>query len=66
MSLAWSSLNQARPDAGVAETYAREALRLVPNWRYVRGVLLPQIERSSRPPGGQNRYSALSENVLPV
>lgn len=48
MSLAWSSLNKSRPDAGAAETYAREALRLVPHWRYVRNVLLPQIEQAKK------------------
>ncbi len=48
MSLAWSSLNKATPDAGVAQTYAREALRLVPHWRYVKRVLLPQIEQAKK------------------
>lgn len=46
MSLAWSSLNKTEPDPAAAEKYAREALALVPDWRYVRDVLLPQIEKA--------------------
>jgi hypothetical protein len=43
MNLAWSHLNLATPDVGAAEKYAREALALVPYWRYVRDILMPQI-----------------------
>jgi tetratricopeptide (TPR) repeat protein len=43
MSLAWSYLNRAEPDAAAAESDARAALALVPNWHYVRDILLPQI-----------------------
>ncbi len=50
MNLAWSHLNLATPDAGLAEKYAQEALALVPCWHYVRDILLPQI-RSKRSAG---------------
>jgi hypothetical protein len=43
MSLAWSSLNQLKPDVSAAEKYAQAALVLVPNWHYVKNVLMPQI-----------------------
>jgi hypothetical protein len=43
MNLAWSHLNKVAPDLAAAERYAREALRLVPHWHYVRDILLPQI-----------------------
>lgn len=43
MNLAWTRLNQSTPDVAAAEAHAREALRLVPHWRYLRDVLLPQI-----------------------
>jgi hypothetical protein len=43
MSLAWCSLNQSTPDAARAEAYARQALALVPDWHYVRDILLPKI-----------------------
>jgi hypothetical protein len=46
MNLAWSSLNQTMPDAAAAEAYAQQALRLVPNWRYLRDVLIPQIRKA--------------------
>jgi len=50
MSLAWCSLNKSSPDAAQAENYARQALALVPDWHYVRDILLPQIQsaRASR------------------
>jgi hypothetical protein len=44
MSLAWSSLNQAKPDLDAADQYAHSALALVPYWHYVRDILLPQIQ----------------------
>jgi hypothetical protein len=43
MSLAWSHLNRAAPDIAAAESNARAALALVPNWHYVLDILLPQI-----------------------
>jgi hypothetical protein len=43
MSLAWGNLNRRTPDLQAAEKYAREALALVPYWKYVRDILLPQI-----------------------
>lgn len=43
MNLAWSNLNKVTADLSAAERNAREALRLVPNWHYVRDILLPQI-----------------------
>ena len=47
MSLSWAALNRATPDLRSADEYARRAL--VPHWRYVRDILLPQIHRA---PGG--------------
>ena len=44
MNLAWSHLNKVTPDPGLAGKYAREALALVPDWHYLRNILLPQIE----------------------
>jgi tetratricopeptide (TPR) repeat protein len=43
MSLAWANLNRTAPDLNAAEQYARSALELVPNWHYVRDILIPQI-----------------------
>jgi hypothetical protein len=43
MSLAWSSLNRATPDLKAAEQNAQAALALVPNWHYVRDILMHQI-----------------------
>jgi hypothetical protein len=43
MSLAWSSLNRATPDLKAAEQNAQAALALVPNWHYVRDILVKQI-----------------------
>ena len=50
MSLAWCSLNKKAPDLQRAEAYARQALALVPDWHYVRDILLPKIQsaRASR------------------
>lgn len=44
MSLAWAKLKIATPDVSAAEQYAHSALKLVPDWHYVRDILLPQIE----------------------
>lgn len=50
MNMAWSYLNQAKPDVQSAERNAQAALTLVPNWHYVRDILLPQISSAkSRP-----------------
>jgi len=43
MSLAWSHLNRTPPDLSAAEKYAAATLALVPHWRYVRDILVPQI-----------------------
>lgn len=43
MNLAWSYNNKKDPDKQAAEKYAREALALVPDWHYVKDILLPQI-----------------------
>jgi hypothetical protein len=46
MSLAWSNLNLATPDPESAEHFAQSALALVPNWHYVRDILLKQIQEA--------------------
>jgi tetratricopeptide (TPR) repeat protein len=43
MSLAWSNLNRTTPDVKAAEQNAQAALALVPNWHYVRDILMHQI-----------------------
>ena len=43
MGLALASLNRAAPDLNAAEQYAQSALALVPNWHYVRDILMKQI-----------------------
>jgi hypothetical protein len=53
MSLAFAHLNQAAPDVESAEQEARAALRLQPEWSYVKDILLPQIEKA-RAAGGAN------------
>jgi len=45
MSLAYAHLNKV-PDLEIAEKEAREALRLQPDWSYVKDILLPQIEKA--------------------
>ena len=44
MNLAINHLRRKEPDLAAAEKYARSALALVPNWHYIRDILLPQIE----------------------
>src|SRR5207249_3962662 len=44
MNLAFASLNATTPDLEAADRYAHEALKLVPNWHYVRDLLIPQIQ----------------------
>ena len=46
MNLAWSNLNRTTPDVKAAEAYALEALKIVPYWRFVRDILLPQIQKA--------------------
>ena len=46
MSLAWTSLNQVKPDVAAAEKYATEALALVPHWHYMKNILMPQIKKA--------------------
>jgi hypothetical protein len=51
MSLAYSYLSQKPPDLDAASEAAHAALRLQPEWVYVRDVLLPQIEAARRKAG---------------
>jgi hypothetical protein len=46
MNLAWSNQHRTEPDLNAAEKYAQSALELVPNWHYVRDILLPQIREA--------------------
>jgi len=46
MAEAWYYQNAAEPDLNAAEKDARAALALVPDWHYVRDILLPQIEEA--------------------
>ncbi|HLN27010.1 MAG TPA: DJ-1/PfpI family protein [Gemmataceae bacterium] len=46
MSLAWSNLNKSTPDLTAAENFALAALKLVPEWHYVRDILLQQIRKA--------------------
>ena len=46
MNLAWSHLHAATPDLAAAESYAAQALALVPHWQYVREILMPQIRHA--------------------
>ena len=48
MSLAFAHLQQSPPDLAAANEEARAALRLQPEWSYVRDVLVPQIEAAQR------------------
>ena len=44
MSLAYAELHKPSPDVDAAASNARAALRLQPDWHYVKDVLMPQIE----------------------
>lgn len=46
MNLAWSHLNAATPNPAAARAYAERALSLVPDWHYVKDLLMPQIVRA--------------------
>ena len=48
MSLAWCLLNRSAPDPAAARDSAEAALRLRPDWYYVREILRPQIELALR------------------
>jgi len=50
MNMAWSNLNREKPDLSAAEQQAQSALKLAPNWHYVRDILLPQIQKAKSPP----------------
>lgn len=52
MNLAWSQLNAPTPDPVAAEKNARAALKLVPNWHYVRDILMKQIAEARTQPRG--------------
>jgi hypothetical protein len=47
MALAYAHLNQRSPDIRAAAEEAQEALRLQPEWSYVRDILLPQIRAAA-------------------
>lgn len=49
MNLAWSHLNAATPNPAVAHAFAARALSLVPDWHYVKDLLMPQIARALPP-----------------
>ena len=44
MSLANADLKKPSPDVDAAASNAREALRLRPDWHYVKDILMPQID----------------------
>lgn len=52
MSLAYLNTAGPRPNKEVARAYAESALAMVPDWHYVRDVLLPQIEKLDAPAPG--------------
>ena len=52
MSLAYAHVIQSPPDLNAAGDEARAALRLQPQWHYVRDILVPQIEAARKQPAG--------------
>lgn len=48
MALAYAYANKTPPDTAAARTAAEAALRLQPDWSYVRDVLMPQIVAATR------------------
>jgi len=52
MSLSYAHLSQTAPDLKAADAEAHAALRLKPEWFYVREILLPQIEAARRKAAG--------------
>ena len=55
MNLAFSNLDRAQPDLDAADRYARAALAQVPNWHYVRDILIPQIQAAKKNKAGSAR-----------
>lgn len=49
MSLAYLNNSGPKPDRAVARAYAEAALAMVPDWHYMKDVLLPQIEKAEDP-----------------
>jgi hypothetical protein len=50
MNLAYMYSHSPNPDRPTALAYAEGALTAVPEWHYVRDILLPQIEALPMPP----------------
>jgi hypothetical protein len=48
MSLAFAQIMKSTPDWNAATDYARAALKLQPQWHYVRDILMPQIEAKKK------------------
>ena len=48
MSLAAANFYRPTPDLAAAEKYARSALQLVPNWHFVKDILIPAIEAKEK------------------
>ncbi len=55
MNLAFSNLNRAHPDLDAADRYARAALAQVPNWHYVRDILIPQVQAARAKASAQKK-----------
>jgi hypothetical protein len=53
MTLANAHIMKASPDVDAAAVEASEALRLQPDWHYVRDVLMPQIEAKRKQLAGK-------------
>ncbi len=53
MSLASGYLKKSSPDVNAAEEQARAALRLRPDWHYVRDILMPKIEAQRKQAEGR-------------
>ncbi len=53
MSLASAYLKKSSPDVNAAEEQARAALRLRPDWHYVRDILMPKIEAQRKQAEGR-------------
>ena len=53
MSLANAYLAKASPDVDEATVEAKEALRLQPEWHYVRDILMPQIDAKRKQLAGK-------------
>lgn len=50
MSLAYIHSVGDTPNPAVARAYAEGALAMVPDWHYVKDILLPKIEKLAEPP----------------